>query len=123
MDYKQLYLDLALILRDLKCFVHDHDFNGYALFTKDYKAFIVINPKLTYKEKYFCLAHEVGHLFYMKKNSIFNWSNKPRSEEQANWFAIQLLKRQNIDTKEYWDFYKKAETKAKKRKKSWFEID
>ena len=66
--------------------------------------------------------HEAGHLFYMKKGQKFNWSEEPRSEEEAHWFALQLLKFNEIDAYEYYRFYEKAVKSVKKRKKSWFEI-
>lgn len=121
MKFKNLYKDLANLLTNLDCSVCDLDFRGYCFQTKDIKALIVISPDMSYKEKYFTLAHEAGHLFYMKKGNAFNWSEKPRSEDQANWFALQLIKHNEIESYEYKKFYNKALRASKKRKKSWFE--
>ena len=120
--YKGLYRDLAQVLRSYCCDVFDHDLLGYCIQVKDAKAIIFISPTLTYKEKYFTLAHEAGHLFYMKKGKVFNWSKKPRTEEQANWFALQLFRLMEIENTDYKNFYNKALNKLKTRKKSWFEI-
>lgn len=122
MDYKSLYINLAELLTHLKVVVCDHDYLGYCYQNNDNKGFIVINPKMTYKEKYFTLAHEAGHLFYMRKGNMFSWSKKPRTEEQANWFAIQLIKMNGISSIDYCNHYSNAIRYNKKRKKSWFEI-
>ena len=122
MKYKDLYIDLAETLTGLKCYVSDIDFWGYCYQTKSIRAFIVIKPSMSFKRKFFTLAHEAGHLFYMTKDSNFNWSKKPRTEEEANVFALQLLKLSDIDPNEYRKVYEKAKKKLKNRKKSWFEI-
>lgn len=123
MKYKELYKELAQHLTELHISVCDHDLGGgYCFQTKTIRAFIVIEPSLNYKSKYFTLCHEAGHLFYMKKGKKFNWSEEPRSEEEAHWFALQLLKFNEIDAYEYYRFYEKAVKSVKKRKKSWFEI-
>lgn len=122
MKYKELYRELANFLNDLGCFVCDIDVLGHCKHTNGIKAFIYIKSDLNYKEKYFVLAHEAGHLFSMKKGKKFAWSKKPRSEEEANQFALQLINLNEIDCYEYRNFYDKAKKKFKKRKKSWFEI-
>jgi len=122
MGYKSLYTELASALDHLGVAVCDHDYMGYCFQTLGLRGFIYIKSRLTYKEKYMALCHETGHLFYMKKGKTLNWSKKPRTEEQANWFAMQLLRRNGIDVEEYKEFYNKALVAVKKRKKSWFEI-
>lgn len=122
MKYKELYKELAQHLTELKISICDHDLYGYCYDTKKIKAFIVIKSDMDYKSKYFTLCHEAGHLFYMKKGQKFVWSKNTRSEEEANWFTLQLLKSNEIDLNEYREFYKKAKKMVKKRKKSWFEI-
>lgn len=122
MSYKSLYKYLAYDMEELDVDVCDHDFWGYCSQTKDTRGVIIIKSKMNYKEKYFTLCHEVGHLFYMKKGQQFTWSKKPRTESQANWFAMQLLKTKEIDIEEYKEFYNKALKAVKKRKKSWFEL-
>lgn len=123
MKYKELYKELAQTLTELKVSVCDHDLGGgYCFQTKTIRAFVVINPNMDYKAKYFTLCHEAGHLFYMKKGQKFNWSEEPRSEQDAHWFALKLLKFNEIDTFEYYRFYEKIVKSVKKRKKSWFEI-
>jgi hypothetical protein len=121
MEYKTLYKELAWILTHLGCTICDHDFLGFCNYTLDKRAFIYIKPSLSFKHKFFTLAHEAGHLFHMKKGSVFNWSKKARSEEQANWFAVQFLKRYGISSKEYYVFYSKAQKRGRKYK-SWFEL-
>lgn len=120
MSYKELYKELSENLNSLNCEVCDYDFPGYCGYTGKFKASIYISSSLNYQQKYFVLAHEAGHLFYMKKGSIFNWSKKYRTEEEANWFAVQLLRINDIGSDEYWQFYNKI--KKRKRKKTWFEI-
>jgi Zn-dependent peptidase ImmA (M78 family) len=122
MSYQSLYKDLARAMKDWDVEVCDHDFYGYCAQIKNVKGVIFIKSSLSYKERYFVLCHEVGHLFYMKKDKPFNWSKKPRTEDQANWFAMQLLKNNGVDVEEYKQFYNKALLAAKKRKKSWFEL-
>jgi Zn-dependent peptidase ImmA (M78 family) len=122
MKYKALYIELAELLTRLKCKVCDYDFWGYCNQTKTIRAFIVIKPDMSYKSKFLTLAHEAGHLFNMGKNQEFIWSKNPRTEEEANQFALQLLNIYEIDPTEYCRFYEKAKKKAKKRNKSWFEI-
>jgi Zn-dependent peptidase ImmA (M78 family) len=122
MNYKNLYKELARILWSMNCYVCDLDSLGHATKTDKTRAFIYVNAHMSYKHKYFVLAHEAGHLFYMKKNKIFNWSKKIRSEKQANFFAIQLLRLSGIDVSEYYLHYDKAVKKSKKRRKTWFEI-
>lgn len=122
MSYKSLYKYLALTMSELDVDVCDHDFWGYCSQTNGTRAVIFIKSKMTYKAKYFTLCHEIGHLFYMKKGKPLNWSKKPRTEEQANWFAMQLLKTNGVDIEEYKEFYNKALIAVKKRKKSWFEL-
>jgi len=123
LKYKDLYRELAQQLTELKISICDHDLGGgYCFQTKSIRGFIVIKPDLSFKEKYFVLTHEAGHLFYMKKDQEFVWSKKPRSEEEAHSFALQLLKLNEIDNFEYYKFYRKAVRSIKKRKKSWFEI-
>jgi Zn-dependent peptidase ImmA (M78 family) len=122
MNYKNLYKDLALVLTSLGCFVCDDDYLGFCRYTKDIKAFICVDANMSYQHKYFVLAHEAGHLFYMKKGKIFNWSKKARSEDQANFFAIQLLKLAGVNKEDYYMHYDKASKHAKKRKKSWFQL-
>lgn len=122
MKYKNLYVDLAETLTELKCYVCDHDLWGYCFQAKLVKAFIVIKPDMSYKEKYLTLAHEAGHLFTMKGKSNFIWSKDPRTEEEANRFALELLNLNDINSNEYRKFYNRAKKKVKKRKKSWFEI-
>lgn len=122
MKYKELYVELADLLTKLFCKVCDYDVLGYCGQTKAIKAFIVIKPEMSFKEKYFTLAHEAGHLFSLGKNQKFIWSEKPRTEEEANQFALQLLNINEIDPNEYLKFYNRAKKKSKKRKKSWHEI-
>lgn len=122
MEFKELYKELAQTLNNIGCSVCDFDYWGYCSSTKGIKAFIVIKPSMSYKGKYFTLAHEAGHLFYMSKGKILNWSKNSRSENQANWFALQLIKRNNIDVEEYKEFYNKALKISKNRKKSWYEF-
>jgi Zn-dependent peptidase ImmA (M78 family) len=122
MNYKKLYIELAYTLTDLNCLVCDHDFWGYCNQVDFLNAIIIIKPNMSYKEKYCILAHEAGHLFYMKKINKFNRSKKPRSEAEANEFALRLLEYNDIEEKEYHNVYEKAKKRAKKRKKSWFEI-
>lgn len=121
MKYKTLYKELAEKLTDLGCSVCDHDFLGCSYQTKSIRAYIVIKSSISYKSKYYTLAHEAGHLFTLK-NKGFVWSVTPRSEEEANRFAFQLLDQNDIESYEYCKFYEKAKKKAKKRKRSWFEI-
>jgi Zn-dependent peptidase ImmA (M78 family) len=121
MKYKTLYKELAEKLTDLGCFICDIDVLGHCGHTDYVKAFIYIKSALNYKHKYFVLAHEAGHLFSLK-NDKFIWSPTARSEEEANRFAFQLLEQNDIESYEYCEFYQKAKKKAKKRKKSWFEI-
>ena len=115
MSYKRLYIELACVLFNLGCSINDHDCLGYCQYVDSNKAFIVINAGLNFKQKYFVLAHEAGHLFYMKKGNIFNWSIKPRTEKEANWFAIQLLRLNGIDSEEYMKFYNKTKNKSWKQ--------
>ena len=123
MKYKELYKELAQKLTELKVSVCDHDLGGgYCFQTKPIRAFIVIKSEMNYKSKYFTLAHEAGHLFYIKKDKLFNWSKEPRNEKEAHWFALKLLKSNKIDSYEYYRFYDKIMKKSKKRRKSWFEI-
>ena len=122
MNYKTLYRDLAHVLTSLGCFICDIDVMGHCKHIENSKAFIYIKPSMNYQQKFFVLAHEAGHLFYMKKGNCFNWSKKARSEEQANWFALQLLRLNGIDSEEYMTFYGKAKKAIKTRKKAWFEI-
>ena len=122
MKYKELYIELAELLTKLGCSVCDHDLWGYCYHTKTVRAFVIIKPDMSYKAKYLTLAHEAGHLFNLGKNQKFIWSKKARTEEEANWFALQLLNINDIDPNEYRKFYDKAKKKVKKRKKSWFEI-
>lgn len=122
MKYKSLYRDLANTLSSLGCFISDFDILGHCMHTDKTKAFIFIKPTMSYKHKYFVLAHEAGHLFFIKKNKVFNWTTKPRTEEEANSFAFHLFSLKDIDCNEYRKFYEKAKKKAKKRKKAWFEI-
>lgn len=122
MKYKELYVELAELLTKLNISVCDYDFWGYCGHTKTVKAYVVIKPEMSYKAKFFTLAHEAGHLFSNTKNKAFTWSKSPRTEEQANQFALQLLNIHEIDPNEYRRFYNKAKKKVKKRKKSWFEI-
>jgi Zn-dependent peptidase ImmA (M78 family) len=105
------------------CAICDHDFMGHCNFVGKTKAFIYIKPSMSYKQKYFTLVHEAGHLFYMKKGKIFNWAKRARSEDQANWFAVQFLKTVDIRSQEYYDFYDIAVKKLKNRRKSWFELE
>ena len=121
MKYKELYVDLAETLTSLKCYVCDQDLWGYCFQTESIRAFIVIKSNATFKEKYMTLCHEAGHLFTMEKGK-FKWSKKPRSEEEANRFAIDLLRTNDIEDYEYFKVYKKIEKKTKKRILSWFEI-
>lgn len=121
MKYRELYIDLAETLTSLKCYVSDIDFWGYCFQTKSVRAFIVVKPDMSYKEKFFCLSHETGHLFSMKKGK-FVWARNPRTEEEANKFAMQLINSKDIDPIEYRKFYERAKRKSKNRKKSWFEI-
>lgn len=121
LKYKELYVELAELLTKLDCKVCDQDFLGYCFQTKLTRAFIVIKPDMSYKDKYLTLCHEAGHLFFIKNNE-WNWSKKPKTEEEANQFALKLLKFNEIDENEYRVFYNKALRKVKKRNKSWFEI-
>jgi Zn-dependent peptidase ImmA (M78 family) len=122
MKYKELYKELAHLLDDLGCAVCDHDFWGYCYQAKKIKGFIIIRPDMSFKRKFFTLAHEAGHLFYFGKDNKFNWSKKPKTEVEANTFALQILKLSDIDPYEYSKIYEKAKKKSKNRKKSWFEI-
>ncbi len=122
MNYKELYKELAQLLTSMRCCVCDHDFFGYCYQIENFRAFIVIKAKMTYKEKYFTLIHEVGHLFYMNKGNILNWSKRVRTEKEANWFAFQILRINDIDVDDYKEFYNRANRILKNRKKSWHEI-
>jgi len=122
MNYKELYKELANDLTNLGCCICDHDFLGYCCQVGSLKAFIFIKPSLSYKEKYFILAHESGHLFYMTKGKLFKRAKKNRTEEQANWFAIQLLRINGVEVYEYKNFYSHAKKIVKNRIKSWHEI-
>ncbi len=122
MKYKELYKELANHLTSLGCFVCDMDVLGHCKHSVGNRAFIFIKSSMTYKQKYFVLAHEAGHLFYIKGGQTFTWSKKGRSEDKANVFALHLLESNDIDGNEYNKFYKLAQKKVKRRKKSWFEI-
>lgn len=122
MDYKNLYKELAHILTSLGCFVCDDDYLGFGRHTDDFKAFVCVNPNMSYQHKFFVLAHEAGHLFYMKKGKTFNWSKKARSEKQANFFAIQLLRLVGENKEDYYLHYEKALKRNKKKRKSWFQL-
>jgi len=122
MDYRELYRNLAQELSNLNCAVYDPNHWGHSFRAKRNVDFIVIRNDLTYKEKFFVLAHEAGHLFYMKKGNMFNRSRKIRTEDQANWFALRLLKFYKIDRIEYFIVFNKAKISEKKRKKTWFEL-
>jgi Zn-dependent peptidase ImmA (M78 family) len=122
MKYKDLYIGLAHALTYRGCEVCDYDYWGYCAQTDGIRAFIVIKPKMKYKEKYLILVHETGHLFFLNNKKGLVWSNKTRNEDQANQFALKFLKMNKIDAKEYNKFYKKAQKIAKKRKKSWHEF-
>jgi Zn-dependent peptidase ImmA (M78 family) len=122
MKFKNLYIELAEKLTDLGCEICDHDFLGYCYQTKSIRAFIVIKSDMSFKSKYLILAHEAGHLFTLGKNRKFVWSKKPKTEEEANYFALQILNIHEIDPNEYRKSYEKAKKKSLKRKKSWFEI-
>ena len=122
MKYKELYKELAQTATELGCSVGDHDLLGYCYHTKNIRAFIVINPDMNYKDRFLTLCHELGHLFYMQKGNRFVWSDEPRTEEQANFFAIKLLQYNDVDADEYRKFYNKALRIVKKRKPSWHEL-
>ena len=122
MKYKELYKELAQTLTDLGCFVFDIDVFGHCKHSKGSRAFIFIKSSMTYQQKFYVLAHEAGHLFFMKKGQKLVWSTKGRSENKANRFALQLLNFNDIDSNEYRVFYNRALKKIKNRKKSWFEI-
>lgn len=122
MNYKNLYKELATNLASLGCVICDADGLGYTNHINGYKAFIYIKSTLNFKHKYFVLAHEAGHLFYMKKGNAFNWSKKPKNEKEANFFAVQLIRLAGVDVQEYYVHYNKALEKSKNRKKTWFEI-
>lgn len=121
MKYKTLYKELAEKLTELGCSICDHDLLGYCYQTKTIRAYIVIKCHMSYKSKYLTLCHEAGHLFSLKDDK-FVWAKEPRSEEEANRFALELLDTNDIKAQEYCRFYEKAKKKVKKRKKSWFEI-
>lgn len=119
-NYKRLYRDLAQTLYNLNCYVCDFDVLGHVTHSEVTKAFIHIEPKMNYKGKLFVLAHEAGHIFYMKKGKAFNWAKKMRTEKQANFFAVQLLRMLKVDVSEYYLHYNKA--KKRKKRKSWIEL-
>jgi Zn-dependent peptidase ImmA (M78 family) len=121
MGYKQLYKELATSIDELRCAVYDYDFIGFCNHTKKFRAFIYIDSKMSYKEKYFTLAHEAGHLFYMSGDNMFNWSKKIRSETKAHAYAVKLLDSADINEDEYYIFYSKAKSR-RGRKKSWSEL-
>jgi Zn-dependent peptidase ImmA (M78 family) len=122
MKYKILYVELAELLTRLGCQVCDHDLLGYCFQPGKSRGFIVIRPNMNYKEKYFILSHEAGHLFRLTKDKKLRWTAKIKTEEEANLFAVKLLKFNEIEREEYYKIYAKAKEKMKKRKKSWFEI-
>jgi len=121
MNYKQLYINLATELTNLGCRVCDDDFLGLCIYPNKNRAFIYITPNMSYKHKYFTLAHEAGHIFFMKKDKIFNWSKKERPENKANMFAIKILGMNKIKSEEYKIFYSGA-IKRGRPNKSWFEL-
>jgi Zn-dependent peptidase ImmA (M78 family) len=121
MDYEELYRNLAFKLFRLGCKIWDSDYYGFCdRPTKKIKAYIFVNPRLSYQQRFFILAHEAGHLFTLKKDGIFEWSRKVRSEKEANWFAIQLINRAKIDVTEYYAYYEKAKKSNKFKGKPWY---
>lgn len=113
MKYKELYVELAEFLTRLGCSVCDHDLMGYCYQTAKIRAFIIIKPDMTYKEKYLTLCHEAGHLFLYKNNQKFVWSKTPMSELSANHFALQLLASHDIDEKNIMNFTRKLKRKLR----------
>jgi len=83
---------------------------------------VIVKPKMTYKEKYFTLVHETGHLFTLNKNNRLVWSKKTRNEDEANYFASQILTINKINVLEYSLFYDRAKKAGKRRKKAWHEF-
>lgn len=73
------------------------DEKGASILTQDGKWFIVINSKLSYEEKRFTVAHEIGHIFLghmltpIDDIAFLTSTKKPAEESSADMFALRLL--------------------------------
>lgn len=73
------------------------DEKGASILTQDGKWFIVINSKLSYEEKRFTVAHEIGHIFLghmltpIDDIAFLTSGKKPAEESSADMFALRLL--------------------------------
>lgn len=122
MGYKTLYSELANEISSNKCYICDEDYLGYCVPAKGLKGFIYIKASMSYKERFFTLAHEAGHLFTMLKGGELKWCNRLKTEQEANTFAVQYMIALGINVEDYRIFYNKASKRNKKKRKSWHHI-
>lgn len=77
--------------------VLDYDSYGYYIkFLPQNRGIICINPRLSYKSRYFVLLHELGHICYWTKGGNLKEAKHIRDEAQANTFAMQICTKEEV---------------------------
>ena len=75
----------------------EYDEKGASILTQEGKWFIVINSTLSYEERRFTVAHEIGHIFLghmltpIDDIAFLTSGRKPAEESSADMFALRLL--------------------------------
>lgn len=93
MTYKKAYLNLIHQMNQTHVWVYDTKIHGPGIaFRMPEKAeLICIDGRMSWKNRLFIMAHEVGHLFYLTQSGLKRRKNVG-TEFQANKTAIKLLK-------------------------------
>lgn len=118
MTYKRAYLNLISRMNEEGVWVYDTQLHGPGIAFRVGKnaELICIDGKMPWKNRFFVITHEVGHLFYLS-GAGFERRKKIGTEIQANKTAIKLLncfKKSNKLLFEYARFYNRFNKGPKK---------
>ena len=124
----QLYVSLMDLVQQYPVLVVDTLFYGPGMAmdlvnirSRKIKRLIIIDKGNTWKNRFFILLHEVGHVFYLKKDNSLKLRKSLSTEKQANNTAIKILDlvEEHHDmslAKEFVDFYNKLNKGTRRAK-------
>jgi Zn-dependent peptidase ImmA (M78 family) len=107
-DYRAAYGQLASAILDYGMVIDSSYFGCARRFQKSQIA-IVINPALSWRNRLFTLAHEIGHYFRLEGETLIP-AKRIAGEALANCRAVKILElvlEDDVSTP-YFNYYKKA---------------
>jgi Zn-dependent peptidase ImmA (M78 family) len=108
LNYEKYYVKLKNSFPKQNLIVDFSTFGWASKITKKNIFVVHINPTLSYKYRFFILAHEISHFFKLTSNKLIE--TKLQTEENANKRTLKLLTyllKKDV-SKDYMKFYRYA---------------